>query len=49
MHSRCAQAATPANTVEINPQPTPFTDEAHFALAGAAGLIMPALLNSIRT
>jgi len=38
-----------ATTVEINPEPTPFTPEAHFALAGAAGLILPALLNSIRT
>ena len=38
-----------ATTVEVNPQPTPFTLEAHFALAGAAGLILPALLNSIRT
>ena len=38
-----------ATTVEINPHPTPFTPEAHFALAGAAGLILPALLNSIRT
>ena len=38
-----------ATTVEINPQPTRFTAEAHFALAGAAGLILPALLNSIRT
>jgi len=38
-----------ATTVEINPEPTPFTEDAHFAFAGAAGLVLPALLNRIRT
>jgi NAD-dependent deacetylase len=33
-----------ATVVEINPQPTPFTSQAHFALAGAAGEILPELL-----
>jgi hypothetical protein len=34
--------------VEINPQPTPFTAQAHFALAGAAGMILPELLAELR-
>src|SRR5580692_5711110 len=29
-----------ATVVEINPQPTPFTAQAHFALAGAAGVVL---------
>ncbi|MGC3958845.1 MAG: NAD-dependent deacylase [Verrucomicrobiota bacterium] len=33
-----------ATVVEINPQPTPFTAQAHFALTGAAGVALPALL-----
>jgi NAD-dependent deacetylase len=37
-----------ATVVEINPQPTPFTDQAHFALAGAAGAALPALLASLK-
>jgi len=35
-----------ATIVEINPQPTPFTDQAHFVLAGAAGAVLPELLAS---
>jgi len=37
-----------ATVVEINPQPTPFTDQAHFVLAGAAGVVLPHLLASLR-
>jgi NAD-dependent deacetylase len=37
-----------ATVVEINPQPTSLTEEAHFALAGAAGVVLPALLVSLR-
>jgi NAD-dependent deacetylase len=40
-----------AALVEINPQPTPFTAQAHFALAGAAGVVLPELmmaLNALR-
>jgi NAD-dependent deacetylase len=33
-----------ATVVEINPQRTPFTDKAHFALAGDAGVVLPELL-----
>jgi len=33
-----------AMVVEINPQPTLFTAQAHFALAGAAGVVLPELL-----
>jgi NAD-dependent deacetylase len=36
-----------ATVVEINPQPTPFTDRAHFALAGAAGVVLPELLQAL--
>ena len=35
-----------ATVVEINPQPTPFTAQAHFALAGAAGVVLPALVKA---
>jgi len=38
-----------ATVVEINLQPTPFTARAHFALAGAAGLVLPELLASVRS
>lgn len=38
-----------ATVVEINPQPTPFTDHAHFVLAGAAGTILPELLAELRS
>lgn len=37
-----------ATVVEINPQPTPFTDEAHYVLTGAAGVVLPQLLASLR-
>jgi NAD-dependent deacetylase len=36
-----------AVVVEINPHPTPFTDQAHFVLAGAAGVVLPELLNTL--
>lgn len=34
---------TGATVVEINPEPTPFTDDAHFVLPGAAGEVLPEL------
>ncbi|MCP5425012.1 MAG: NAD-dependent deacylase [Gammaproteobacteria bacterium] len=34
-----------ATVVEINPQPTPLSQHAHFVLQGAAGEILPALLS----
>jgi NAD-dependent deacetylase len=37
-----------ATVVEINPQPTPFTPHAHFALAGVAGIVLPELVRAIR-
>jgi len=37
-----------ATVGEINPQPTPFTPEANFVLAGNAGLILPELLDRLR-
>jgi NAD-dependent deacetylase len=37
-----------ATVVEINPQPTPFTAQAHFALAAAAGLVLPELLTALK-
>ena len=37
-----------ATVVEINPQPTPLTEEAHFVLTGAAGIVLPELLASLR-
>ena len=36
-----------ASVVEINPQPTPFTAQAHFALAGAAGVVLPELVKAL--
>jgi NAD-dependent deacetylase len=38
-----------ATVIEINPQPTPFTAQAHFALAGAAGVVLPELLARVKT
>jgi NAD-dependent deacetylase len=38
-----------ATVVEINPDPTPFTPEADFVLAGAAGIILPELLAAIKS
>jgi NAD-dependent deacetylase len=37
-----------ATVVEINPQPTPFTEHAHHVLAAAAGSAVPELLGAIR-
>ncbi len=37
-----------ATVVEINPQATPFTAQAHFTLAGAAGVVLPELVASLR-
>jgi NAD-dependent deacetylase len=36
-----------ATVVEINPQPTPFTVQAQFALAGAAGIVLPELVKAL--
>jgi NAD-dependent deacetylase len=36
-----------ATVVEINPQPTPFTAQAHFALTGAAGIVLPELMKAL--
>jgi NAD-dependent deacetylase len=36
-----------AIVVEINPQPTPFTEQAHFAIAGAAGSVLPLLFKCL--
>ena len=37
-----------ATVVEINPNSTPFTRQAHFALHGPAGVILPELLQAAR-
>ncbi len=37
-----------ATVVEINPQPTPFTAQAHFVLAGPAGVVLPELIAMLR-
>ena len=37
-----------ATVVEINPQKTPFTAQAHFALAGAAGAVLPELITGLK-
>jgi len=37
-----------ATAVEINPQPTPFTAQAHFVLAGAAGVVLPQLFAELK-
>jgi NAD-dependent deacetylase len=37
-----------ATVVEINPQPTPLTSQAHYVLQGAAGEIVPKLLEQLR-
>jgi NAD-dependent deacetylase len=37
-----------AVVVEINPQPTPLTDRAHFVLTGSAGEVLPELLRALR-
>jgi NAD-dependent deacetylase len=38
-----------ATVVEINPQPTPLTAHARFALTGPAGLVLPKLLEALKT
>ena len=38
-----------ATVVEINPEPTPFTEKAHFVLTGAAGVILPELLAKLKS
>lgn len=37
-----------AVVVEINPQPTPFTERATFALQGPGGVVLPELLATLR-
>jgi NAD-dependent deacetylase len=36
-----------ATVVEINPDQTPFTDQATFVLPGPAGVVLPQLLASL--
>ena len=36
-----------AIVVEINPQPTPFTEQAHFVIPAAAGAVLPEMLSRI--
>jgi NAD-dependent deacetylase len=38
-----------ATVVEINPDPTPLTGKAQFVLPGAAGVVLPELLASLKT
>jgi NAD-dependent deacetylase len=38
--------AAGARLVEINPSPTPISDQAHYVLRGPAGEILPALLQA---
>ncbi len=37
-----------ATVVEINPQPTPFTPQAHFVLAGTAVVVLPGLVKAAK-
>lgn len=37
-----------ATVIEINPHPTPLTPQVHFALSGAAGVVLPELLQALR-
>jgi len=37
-----------ATVVEINPQETPFTAQAHFALAGKAGVVLPEIVKALK-
>jgi len=46
LHSEALRSG--ATVVEINPQPTPFTGQAHFALAGAAGVVLPELMKALK-
>jgi NAD-dependent deacetylase len=36
-----------ATVLEINPHPTPFTAQAQFVLAGAAGVVLPELVKAL--
>ena len=36
-----------ATVIEINPDPTPLTDEANYVLTGAAGVILPELMSAL--
>lgn len=38
---------TGATIIEINPGPTPLTDQAHYVLTGAAGTVLPELLSVV--
>jgi NAD-dependent deacetylase len=38
-----------ATVVETNTQPTPFTEQAHFALTDAAGVVLPELMKALHT
>jgi NAD-dependent deacetylase len=38
-----------ATVVEINPQPTPLTAQAHFVLSGPAGVVLPELVKHCRS
>jgi len=38
-----------ATVVEINPQATPLTKQAHFVVPGAAGVVLPALWAAVKT
>jgi NAD-dependent deacetylase len=40
--------ANGAATVEINPQPTPQSEEVHFSLKGGAGSVLPALMQQLK-
>jgi NAD-dependent deacetylase len=39
---------TGATVIEINPLPTPLSDKAHFVLSGAAGSVLPQLLEGLK-
>jgi NAD-dependent deacetylase len=43
-----AALSSGAMVVEINPQPTPFTEKASHALAGGAGVVLPELVASLK-
>lgn len=38
-----------AMVVEINPEPTPFTEQAHYVLTGAAGVVLPEVLAKLES
>lgn len=43
-----AAARSGATVVEINPQPTPLTEEATFALSGPSGKVLPAIVERLK-